>query len=204
MKLVFLISSDIYRTEVIQKILQNVIKKITIIKILNYFQDSRLFRLIVFFFFFSLYRSARRITIAYCILICNALLVFFSIPLMSYAVNIKNDNQNSTIKFHLPFVASYPEFFYKSPIFEFVYLSQLLATSTCGIIILGTDTLIATAIFHTCGHFVILKKNLEKLVFSPITNIDSTEKIDKQINLIIKHHQIIIRYARVFNKTEKR
>ncbi|KAF7998405.1 hypothetical protein HCN44_009803 [Aphidius gifuensis] len=140
-------------------------------------------------------RSARRITIGYCILICNALLVFFGIPLMSYAVNRSNDNQNSTIKFNLPFVASYPKIFYESPIFEMIYLSQLLATSTCGIIILGTDTLIATAIFHTCGHFVILKKNLEKLVISPIKNIDNSKKIDKEFNLIIKHHQTIIRFS---------
>lgn len=39
----------------------------------------------------------------------------------------------------------------------------MVATSLCGLVILGTDTLIATAIFHTCGHFKILHKKIENI-----------------------------------------
>lgn len=39
----------------------------------------------------------------------------------------------------------------------------MLATSMCGLMILATDTLIATAFLHTCGHFEILKENFKQL-----------------------------------------
>jgi len=39
----------------------------------------------------------------------------------------------------------------------------MIATSLCGLIILGTDTLIATALFHTCGHFKVLKKKIKDI-----------------------------------------
>lgn len=39
----------------------------------------------------------------------------------------------------------------------------MLATSLCGLVILGTDTLIATALFHTCGHFKILQEKIKKI-----------------------------------------
>jgi len=39
----------------------------------------------------------------------------------------------------------------------------MLATSLCGLVILGTDTLIATALFHTCGHFKVLQEKIESI-----------------------------------------
>jgi len=39
----------------------------------------------------------------------------------------------------------------------------MLATSLCGLVILGTDTLIATALFHTCGHFKVLREKIESI-----------------------------------------
>lgn len=40
---------------------------------------------------------------------------------------------------------------------------QILATSISCFIILGIDGIIATALLHTCGHFAVVKKNLEQL-----------------------------------------
>lgn len=45
----------------------------------------------------------------------------------------------------------------------------MIATSLCGLVILGTDTLIATALFHTCGHFKVLQKKIKDID----TKIDS-------------------------------
>lgn len=39
----------------------------------------------------------------------------------------------------------------------------MIATSICGLLLLATDTLIATAVIHTCGHFVTLQKSLTNL-----------------------------------------
>lgn len=39
----------------------------------------------------------------------------------------------------------------------------MVATSLCGLVILGTDTLIATALFHTCGHFKVLHEKIENM-----------------------------------------
>lgn len=39
----------------------------------------------------------------------------------------------------------------------------MIATSLCGLVILGTDTLIATALFHTCGQFKVLQKKIENI-----------------------------------------
>lgn len=39
----------------------------------------------------------------------------------------------------------------------------MISTSLCGLVILGTDTLIATALFHTCGHFKILQEKIKNM-----------------------------------------
>lgn len=39
----------------------------------------------------------------------------------------------------------------------------MLATGLCGLVILGTDTLIATALFHTCGHFKVLQGKIDRV-----------------------------------------
>lgn len=39
----------------------------------------------------------------------------------------------------------------------------MVATSLCGLVILGTDTLIATALFHTCGHFRVLQNKIKSI-----------------------------------------
>ncbi|KAL0107171.1 hypothetical protein PUN28_015591 [Cardiocondyla obscurior] len=64
---------------------------------------------------------------------------------------------------HFPFLALYPDSYYNFPMYEIVYLSQMVATSLCGLVILGTDTLIATALFHTCGHFKVLQKKIKNI-----------------------------------------
>lgn len=42
-------------------------------------------------------------------------------------------------------------------------MSQMVATSICGLLILATDTLISTALLHTCGHYEILKETLKQV-----------------------------------------
>lgn len=60
----------------------------------------------------------------------------------------------------------------------------MVATSLCGLVILGTDTLIATALFHTCGHFKIIHEKIENID----TEIDLVSIIYFK-NLL--HHYII-------------
>lgn len=45
----------------------------------------------------------------------------------------------------------------------------MIATSLCGLVILATDTLIATALFHTCGHFKILQEKIENIYFDLVS-----------------------------------
>ncbi|XP_011304532.1 odorant receptor 13a-like [Fopius arisanus] len=129
-------------------------------------------------------KLAKIITVSYSFLICNSLLFFYSLPLLTPFLN-SNDT-----RLRVPFVATYPEFCYHSPAYEIVYLSQLLATSTCGLIILGTDTLIATALLHTCGHFAIIERNISRLNF-----FESVENWEPRVKMIIRHHQVVIRFS---------
>jgi len=126
-------------------------------------------------------------TKGYLFLICNSLVFFFSLPIMEILIAVIKDISDNSTK-HFPFVALYPESCYHFPIYEVkaqfsdlskllsmmtfllyilftqvVYFSQIIATSLCGLIILGTDTLIATALFHTCGHFKVLQTKLENI-----------------------------------------
>ncbi|XP_076381187.1 odorant receptor 13a-like [Megalopta genalis] len=139
---------------------------------------------------------AKNVTRGYLFLICNALLLFFSVPIIDIITN------NSTVLKDFPFVATYPSGFYNFPYYETVYISQMIATSICGLMILATDTLIASALLHTCGHFQILKENL-KQVDSDIyclnnlkNNSESISAISCRIKIqiahIIKHHQVIL------------
>ncbi|KAM0732133.1 Odorant receptor 13a [Formica fusca] len=110
---------------------------------------------------------------------------------------IKNINDNNSTK-HFPFIALYPENYYNFPMYEIIYLSQMVATSLCGLVILGTDTLIATALFHTCGHFKVLHEKIENMD----TEIDLmqhvyieesiVQKIKLQIIDLIKHHHVVL------------
>ncbi|XP_015183021.1 PREDICTED: odorant receptor 49b-like [Polistes dominula] len=106
--------------------------------------------------------QAKNITKGYLFLIFNALLIFFTLPLidifiLKYKGILNNDSNN------FPFMASYPDSFYEFPLYEITYISQVIATVICGLLILATDTLIATAVIHTCGHFVTLQNNLNNL-----------------------------------------
>ncbi|XP_014616985.1 PREDICTED: LOW QUALITY PROTEIN: uncharacterized protein LOC106794079 [Polistes canadensis] len=106
--------------------------------------------------------QAKNITKGYLFLIFNALLIFFMLPLIDiFILKYKGILSNDSNSF--PFMASYPDFFYEFPLYEITYTSQVIATVICGLLILATDTLIATAIIHTCGHFVTLQKNLNNL-----------------------------------------
>ncbi|XP_076235029.1 odorant receptor 13a-like [Calliopsis andreniformis] len=145
---------------------------------------------------------AKKITKGYLFLIFNALLFFFSLPIIdAFITFIQDSTSNFTVK-GFPFVASYPLAFYDFPFYEIVYVSQMLATTTCGLMILAIDTLIATALLHTCGHYEILKENLKQLN-SDICYTSSTEsnaktvsyklhKVKNQVAHIIKHHRVIL------------
>ncbi|KAL6440851.1 hypothetical protein ACFW04_003343 [Cataglyphis niger] len=137
-------------------------------------------------------------TKGYLFLICNSLVFFFSLPIIEIFITvIKNTRDNNSTK-HFPFIALYPENYYNFPIYEIIYLSQMVATSLCGLVILGTDTLIATALFHTCGHFKIIHEKIENID----TEIDLmqhvyiensiVQKIKLQIIDLIKHHHIVL------------
>ncbi|XP_025157160.1 odorant receptor 13a-like [Harpegnathos saltator] len=143
---------------------------------------------------------ARKLTKGYVFLICNSLLFFFSLPLIEiFITTLAGFNDNSTK--HFPFLALYPKSYYNFPIYEIVYLSQMVATSLCGLIILGTDTLIATALFHTCGQFKILQEKIKnitaKVIFVQHTHSEenSVQKVKLQITHIIKHHYTILRFC---------
>ncbi|XP_011875239.1 PREDICTED: odorant receptor 13a-like isoform X2 [Vollenhovia emeryi] len=131
----------------------------------------------------------------YLFLICNSLMFFFSLPVIEIFITvIKGTNGNSTK--HFPFLALYPESYYNFPMYEIIYLSQMVATSLCGLVILGTDTLIATALFHTCGHFKILQEKIKNIN----TEIDvqhayfaeNIQKIKFHMINVIKHHYTIL------------
>ncbi|XP_011640361.2 odorant receptor 13a-like [Pogonomyrmex barbatus] len=139
-------------------------------------------------------------TKGYLFLICNSLIFFFSLPIIEIFVTvIKDTNNNSTLTSkHLPFLALYPESYYSFPMYEIIYLSQMVATSLCGLVILGTDTLIATALFHTCGHFKVLQKKIKNieneidLVQNAYIEKNITQRIKLHVIDIIEHHYIIL------------
>ncbi|KAF3054293.1 Odorant receptor 110 [Nylanderia fulva] len=137
-------------------------------------------------------------TKGYLFLICNSLAFFFSLPIIEIFVTIiKNTNDNNTTK-HFPFIALYPDNYYNFPMYEIIYLSQMIATSLCGLVILGTDTLIATALFHTCGQFKVLHKKIENInieidyIKHAYTEESIVQNIKLQIIAIIKHHHIVL------------
>lgn len=140
-----------------------------------------------------IFRIAKRITVSYIVLIVNALLIFYSLPLRHYIIKgvaiLKSDVQDPkfNVSLNFPFIAAYPQFCYKSPFYEVVYFSQMLATSMCGLIILAMDTLIATAIFHSCGHFNVLCSKLQHI------NFQNNYHLTDELITIIKHHQLAIR-----------
>ncbi|XP_012230552.1 odorant receptor 13a-like [Linepithema humile] len=136
-------------------------------------------------------------TKGYLFLICNALVFFFSLPVIETLVAVIKDTGDNSTK-HFPFVALYPEPCYHFPMYEVVYFSQIVATSLCGLIILGTDTLIATALFYTCGHFKVLQTKLENIgaeidLMQRVHNKGNVvQKIKLQVIDIIKHHYTIL------------
>ncbi|CAK9833675.1 Odorant receptor 13a [Anthophora retusa] len=144
---------------------------------------------------------ARNITKGYFISMCNALLFFCSLPVIEIFITEYRNSDNSTAK-NFPFAATYPIVFYSFPFYEIAYMSQVLATSICCLMILATDGLIATAMLHTCGHFAVLKKNFNQLDLH-IHRVNSLENDSKHINSdlyeikvqmarLIKHHQIVL------------
>ncbi|XP_043511546.1 odorant receptor 13a-like [Frieseomelitta varia] len=144
---------------------------------------------------------AKTITKGYFISMCNALLFFFSLPIIEILIIKHEDSDNLTMK-NFPFVALYPIAFYKFPFYQIVYVSQILATSICCLVILATDGLIATALLHTCGHFAVLRKNLKQLdsYIDRIIDLKPNSKhisanlyeIKSQMIHIIKHHQVVL------------
>ncbi|XP_034947666.1 odorant receptor 13a-like [Chelonus insularis] len=141
---------------------------------------------------------AKKLTLSYTCFIMNAVIVFYFIPIRHIFLNklselTMNNNHHYNISIHFPFAASYPQFCYESPYFQFVYFSQIISTSICALITLGVDTIIATAIFYACGHFSCLQKKLEKLNFR--FNVNT-----KLINYI-KHHKIALRFSEQIEET---
>ncbi|XP_076182252.1 odorant receptor 13a-like [Ptiloglossa arizonensis] len=137
---------------------------------------------------------AKNLTNGYLFVIFNSLLFFFSLPIIETFITIIQHSTNNLTERNFPFVASYPLAFYSFPLYEIVYVSQILATSICGLMILATDTLIATALLHTCGHFKILKENLKQL------NYENLYKIKIQVVHTIKHHQILLWFCENMEK----
>ncbi|XP_024873688.1 odorant receptor 82a-like isoform X3 [Temnothorax curvispinosus] len=134
-------------------------------------------------------------TKGYLFLICNSLMFFFSLPMIEiFVALIKGPNDNSTR--HFPFLALYPESYYNFPMYEIIFLSQVVATSLCGLVILGTDTLIATALFHTCGHFKVLQRKIKNI--DTEINVqhgciaENMQKIKLHVIDIIKYHYTIL------------
>ncbi|XP_077272939.1 odorant receptor 13a-like [Temnothorax americanus] len=134
-------------------------------------------------------------TKGYLFLICNSLMFFFSLPMIEiFVALIKGPNDNSTR--HFPFLALYPESYYNFPMYEIIFLSQVVATSLCGLVILGTDTLIATALFHTCGHFKVLQRKIKNI--DTEINVqhaciaEDMQKIKLHVIDIIKYHYTIL------------
>ncbi|XP_076632768.1 odorant receptor 13a-like [Colletes latitarsis] len=148
---------------------------------------------------------AKNVTKGYLFLIINSLLFFYSVPIIEIFFTIIQDSTNNLTQKNFPFVASYPLAFYNFPLYEITYVSQILATSICGLMILATDTLIATAVLHTCGHFKIIKENLKQInsdiyCVCMINSVENNSKnisanvykIKIQVACVIKHHQVIL------------
>ncbi|XP_043279602.1 odorant receptor 13a-like [Venturia canescens] len=158
-------------------------------------------------------KSGRNVTRGYSFLIVNALFIFFSFRPLGFVIQKIRGNYGESLddaETSFPFPAAYPTFFYKSPFYEMTYVSQMLATSFCGLLILAMDTLVATALFHTCGHFEILHRNLlaldnyidqpeyvEKNETDEITKCSGelSWTVEKRLNRIVSHHQVIIRFS---------
>ncbi|RLZ02243.1 Odorant receptor 70 [Cephus cinctus] len=136
---------------------------------------------------------ANKMTKGYTFLIINALLFFFSLPPIEILILKFNGTYKSSDK-HFPFPATYPDFLKEFPYFQIVYFSQIIATMTCALVILATDTLIATALFHTCGQFVVIQQKLELL--SSNDGHETGEMIKRKIILIVKHHQMVIGFSK--------
>ncbi|XP_015602816.1 odorant receptor 13a isoform X1 [Cephus cinctus] len=139
------------------------------------------------------FRYANKMTKGYTFLIINALLFFFSLPPIEILILKFNGTYKSSDK-HFPFPATYPDFLKEFPYFQIVYFSQIIATMTCALVILATDTLIATALFHTCGQFVVIQQKLELL--SSNDGHETGEMIKRKIILIVKHHQMVIGFSK--------
>jgi len=62
-------------------------------------------------------RKGHLYTKGYLFLICNALVFFFSLPIVESIVAIIRDTNNNSTK-SFPFVASYSELYYNFPMYE--------------------------------------------------------------------------------------
>ncbi|XP_046746066.1 odorant receptor 13a-like [Diprion similis] len=151
---------------------------------------------------------AKKFTRCYVFLVFNALLVFYTSPLVQiYNFDIQGSS-NRTRPFFFP--GMYPEGWTESPFYQLALLSQVVATIACAALILAVDTLIATTLFHTCGHFRILQINLESLGDNTINLTEKrknagslTNTARQKLATCIKHHQIILKFSknvdRLFN-----
>ncbi|XP_047370314.1 odorant receptor 13a-like [Vespa velutina] len=153
--------------------------------------------------------KAKNITKGYLFLIFNVLVVFFTLPLIDVFI-LKYKGMVGNNSNYFPFMALYPDSFYEFPLYEIVYVSQMIATSICGLLLLAIDTLIATAVIHTCGHFVTLQKSLNNinkncnLAYQLRYQRKSSKKIIKNIKYQlmrnIKYHHIILRFCEIMEK----
>lgn len=87
-------------------------------------------KIIIKFKFIYFSRQAKNITKGYLFLIFNVLLVFFTLPLidvfiLEYKGMLGNDSN------HLPFMALYPDSFYKFPLYE-VNLNKIIILNVIG------------------------------------------------------------------------
>ncbi|XP_046425370.1 odorant receptor 13a-like isoform X1 [Neodiprion fabricii] len=144
---------------------------------------------------------AKKFTRCYGFLVFNALLVFYTSPLVQIYILDTEDSSNGTRPLFFPGI--YPEGWTEPPFYQLALLSQVVATITCATVILAIDTLIASTLFHTSGHFRILQINLQRLGDDTIDMIDKRKNAEsltitarQKLATCIKHHQIILRFSK--------
>ncbi|KAK2579408.1 hypothetical protein KPH14_003266 [Odynerus spinipes] len=152
---------------------------------------------------------ARNITKGYLFLIFNALLIFYCLPLLDIFILEYKGMLGNNSK-HFPFLALYPGSFYETPLYEIIYISQIMASIACALVILATDTLIATALVHTCGHYFTLQENLKNLntSFNLVYQLQYQQKISQniiqnikyQLKQSIKYHHVILWFCEIMEK----
>ncbi|XP_029665544.1 odorant receptor 94a-like [Formica exsecta] len=106
------------------------------------------------------------------------------LSIISTSVSTDLRKRNLTYKAWLPFDYSSPTIYF------FVYIHQMIAMSTSGIVNVACESLICGFLLHICGQFEILEYRLRKL--SHDQNI---------LGDCVHHHNLLFEYAYTINNT---